>query len=330
MSKKIVILNGYNYNGGPIALSVMCRELRKLGYDASLLMVPTFPNNAKDNINFTRGICAFQIKSIIKTYICRIFKKCKFVQRPEFDVFKYRPVKGCKYKLYPFVNFEKSIVVYPEIVFGNPFKAPNVVRWLLFHNRYKNQPQAYDKSDMFIAYSDFFNDSELNPLGYRITFSFFDKNLYKQYNFGERKGNCYILRKGKGRTDLPNEFDGPVFDDNMTQEELVRIFNEHKYCYSYDTKTFYTKIAAVCGCIPIVVEEKVKSVNDYHSATEDSHYGVAYGNTQEQIEYAISTREKMIELLDYDQKNEANAKEFVRIIEERFGPIKRIKNKCNV
>jgi hypothetical protein len=302
----------------------MCRELRKLGYDASLLMVPKFPIKAEDNNDFTRGLCDFQFKSIIKMHICRIFNKCKFVQHPRYKLFRYMPVKGCKYKLWPFVNFEKSIVVYPEIVFGNPFKAPNVVRWFLFHNRYKNQPQAYDESDMFITFRDFFNDADLNPLGKKVTFSFFDKELYRQYNFGERKGNCYILRKGRNRADLPTEFDGPVFDNNMSQEDLVKMFNEHKFCYTYDTQTFYTKIAAVCGCIPIIVMEEGKTVEDYRSAADGTHFGVAYGDTPEQIEYALATRDKMIERLNFDQRNEDNAKKFVSIIEERFGPIKRL------
>jgi hypothetical protein len=226
--------------------------------------------------------------------------------------------------MWPFINFNKAIVVYPEIVFGNPFNAPNVVRWLLFYNRYKDQPNAYGASDLFIAYREIFNDTDLNPSSKIVKFAFFDSRLYRQYNFGVRKGNCYILRKGKNRADLPSHFDGPVFNNDMSQEELVKIFNERKYCYSYDTQTYYTTLAAVCGCIPIVVMEEGKTVHDYRAPTDTPHYGVAYGDSPEQIDYAIKTRAKLLESLNYDHLNEGNAKKLVHIIEERFGPIKRL------
>ena len=158
-----------------------------------------------------------------------------------------------------------------------------------------------------------------------INIKYFDSTLYRQYNFKERKGNCYILRKGKSRKDIPTTFDGPCFDINMSQEELVKMFNEHKFCYSYDTQTFQCSIAAVCGCIPIVLLEPGKTIDDYLSEEErDKHYGVAYGNTPDQIEYAIKTRGQLLESLDFNETNRSNALKFVEIVERKFGKLKRI------
>lgn len=218
---------------------------------------------------------------------------------------------------------KKSIIIYPEYLYGNPLQAKNVVRWLLYYNRFKDVDGAFEKNDMVVCYRDIFNDAELNPTGVKLTIGYFDNQLYRRYNYGPRSGKCYILRKGKVRKDLPEHFDGPVFDDDMTQEELVKMFNEHEYCYSYDTQTFYTVIAAICGCKSVVVMEPGKTEKDYLGKGE-AHYGRAYGDTPEQLEYAEKTKELLIKSLDYKDRNEANVKSFIPVLEEKFGKIKRI------
>lgn len=230
---------------------------------------------------------------------------------------------GIKIQRNPFFRRDNTIVIYPEYLYGNPLHAKHVVRWLLYHYKFENMPGAYDKSDLFFCYRQFFNNVNLNPLGLEMHINYFDNQLYRQYNFGPRSGKCYILRKGKSRQDLPEHFDGPVYDNDMTQEELVKMFNEHEYCYSYDTQSFYSAIAAICGCKSVVVMEPGKTEKDYLGKGE-THYGIAYGDTPEQLEYAEKTKELLIKSLDYKDRNEANVKAFIPVLEEKFGKIKRI------
>ena len=163
----------------------------------------------------------------------------------------------------------------------------------------------------------------MNPSEITLKVNYFDDQLYRQYNFGPRSGKCYILRKGKSRKDLPEHFDGPVYDDDMSQEDLVKMFNEHEYCYSYDTQSFYSEIAAICGCKSVVVMEPGKTEKDYLGKGE-THYGIAYGDTPEQLEYAEKTKKLLIKSLDYKDRNEASVKAFIPVLEEKFGKIKRI------
>lgn len=53
------------------------------------------------------------------------------------------------------------------------------------------------------------------------------------------------------------------------------------------------------------------------------HYGVAYGDSPEQIEYAVKTREKRIASLDYSKSNQDSVKAFVEILENKFGKLKK-------
>ena len=221
-----------------------------------------------------------------------------------------------KEKIFPFVN-KDTIVIYPEIVLGNPLHAQKVVRWFLYHNRFPNNPEAYSKEELFFSFREHFNDYKLNPTCRLLNIKHFNSDLYKQTNFGEHKGVCYIIRKGKSRNDLPQKFNGPIIDD-LTEKEKVAVFNRCKYCYDYDTQTFYDTIACVCGCIPIVVMELGKTKADY-MGKGDFDYGRAYGDTSKEIEYAIKTRPSRLKLLDFSDQNEKNVEFFLKEVEIFFG-----------
>ena len=114
---------------------------------------------------------------------------------------------------------------------------------MLYYSTYKEGDIDKDR-DLVICFRLEFNDWELNPDGKVVHCPFFNKELYKQTNFGERKGTCYVLHKGKNRSDLPEEFDGIIVDD-LTETEKVKVFNQCERCISYDTQTAYSTIAAL-------------------------------------------------------------------------------------
>jgi len=313
----VILVNSVGINGGFLVISALCKTMRELGYNAKILLTPGFPSR-KECISYCHRIMFFQLIFWIKYLFCILFPNSKYANSPSQKMRKNSVMDGCKYKRTLFFNRKKTIVIYPEVQYGNPLQAKKIVRWLLYYYKYKNDFNAYGKNDKFIAFRQIFNDNELNPNGDMLKINYFNKQLYYQYNFGERSGNCYILRKGKNRNDIPQKFDGPVYDDNMTQEEFVAILNRCQFCYSYDTQTFFTSIAAVCGCIPVVLMEKGKTEHDYLSPDE-KHWGVAYGNTLEQIEYAIRTRNKLLHSLDYKERNIEQTENFIKFLERNFG-----------
>lgn len=322
MAKKIIIYNFEEYFGGTLVLSVLCKTLRDLGYDARTIFVPSSCfSNANNSLCFFLRFWFVLIKRYVFHSLC-------FFLKIEDKVIRQTPVTtidGLEIQYNPFFDKKESIVIYPEIVYGNPMLSKNVVRWLLFHYKYPLESRAYKDTDFFVAYRKIFNNIKLNPQEILLTINHFDRKLYRQYNFSERKGKCYIIRKGKYRDDLPQKFDGPCFDDNMSEEEVVKMFNEHKFCYCYDTQTFYSSIAAVCGCIPIVVLEAGKTELDYLSSEKEiRHYGVAYGDSLEQINYAIETRDKLLNALDFDEKNKDNVSAFIELLEQKFGGVARL------
>lgn len=312
-NNRIIIVSIYNTNGGSLVLNTLCSLFNESGYDAKVFLCK-YPIMTKKYSEFRFLINHLLVT--IKTVLANIFPFLNQIFPNKF--YEIKKLKKLKFKILPFYNKNNTIVIYPEIFYGNPLKAKKVVRWLLYHNRYPNDSEAYSKNDIFISFRRIFNDPRLNPNEYIITIKHFDSDLYRQYNFKKREGNCYIIRKGKNRKDLPEAFDGPVFDNNMSDKEFVKILNRCKYCYSYDTQTFYTAIAAVCGCIPIIVPENGKSRSDYLS-NDEKGYGLAYGNSKEQIEFAINTRKLLIKSLDFRKKNQQNLELLIDILEKYFG-----------
>lgn len=316
--KNIIIVNSRNIFGGTIVLSLLSKLLNDRGFNAKVLYVHDFPTINTIEWKFWIKWLVYSIKYRLKLLLYKIFYNTRFRKISIFSCFDYIPIQNVKEKYTPFFRKENTIVIYPEVVSGNFLKAKNVVRWLLYHHNWEGKNNAYNPHDLFICYRQIFNDWNLNPDGNELQLNFFDAEMYRQYNYNERKGNCYILRKGRRREDLPKEFDGPVIDFGMSERDVVRIFNTCKYCYSYDTQTFYTQLAAVCGCIPIVILEPGKTKADYLTKSEMSMKGVAYGNSHEEIARAIATRNDLIETLDYSKLNDINISNFIELLEKRF------------
>ena len=300
---KFVIVTPRQKWGGAIALHVLYQNLINSGHDATIFYteVYSYKKSLLKRINYWR-------KWLL--YCLRDYKEQK---KESYDW----PIKKVRRKYIPFVS-KDTIVVYPDTVYGNPLNAKKVVRYFLYYNRFPNDEDAYGKNDLFFCYRKQFNDWKLNPKGYELHTPYFDLDLYKRTNFGERKGTCYIIRKGKHREDLPKSFDGPIIDD-MSEERKVEIFNECEKCISYDTQTAYSGIAAMCGCLSIVVPEKGKQRSDYLSNGEFG-YGRAYGFDKEEITFAKQTSHLVEESYrSSNKKGKESVDQFIKLCEEYFG-----------
>lgn len=315
-SVKFVIASPRQNCGGPIVLHLLCKILMEKGYDAKIFYFARISNKKSSSMHFWRRWFSFLVRDSIKLILVKLFPNASFVKKRRYAGYNYYPVKGCRRKYLPFID-KSTIVVYPEICRENFLNAKKVVRWLLYFNRFAESADVYGKDDLFFCYREIFNDKNLNSTGKKLYLCNFDYDLYKQTNFESRSGNCYIIRKGKDRTDLPTQFDGPIID-NLPEREIVEIFNKCKYCFCYDTQTFYASIAAVCGCIPIVIPELGKKRNDY-IGKDDKVYGIAYGNDEVEIEYAKRTRGKLVEEINgYRKMNSDNVEIFLNECKKKF------------
>lgn len=309
---KFVIVSGTQTGGGPIVLCKLAQVLQKQGYDTAVFNMGI---SSDDRKKFYYYYVKYLLREFIKILFIKIFPHSNFAKY-HYQGYVYIPVKGIKRRYLPWVD-DDTIVVYPEVSSGNPLHAKYVVRWLLYYNRRPNDDTWYSPNDLFVSYREQFFDSKLNPNNNLLKIFHFDQNLYKRTNYGDRKGVCYFIRKGKTRPDLPKKYDGPILDD-FPETEKVKILNQCERCYLYDTQTFYASIAALCGCIPIVVPEPGKTKKDY---VKDDDYipGVAYGDTPEEINYAVQTCDAVAQgIADQLHENDANVSNFIETCKQYF------------
>lgn len=196
---------------------------------------------------------------------------------------------------------EKTVVIYCEGIVGNPLKAKHVVRWMLSKLGQNVQLDYYFTwGPTELVY--FFN-SEKNIIDNAdnikyLTILYINPQIINLN--GIRNGSCFTQRKifihDTEQIHPPDSFE---INRNHTQKDYIDFFNKYETFISYDPLSFLSIIAIICGCVSIVVPIKDVSKKDYFKMTAlynymidkniDSIYGLAYGTSQYELNFAKST-----------------------------------------
>jgi len=235
------------------------------------------------------------------------------------------------------VSDKNNIIIYTENV-GNPLNFNKIVRFNFYFNIF--EPSVENEYNIFFIqpFHNLYN--RVRALyGARIieNFNYYDKylnyfhnldsvlNVCKDYGL-KRDGSCFTIRKGvhcphiREHTNYHPKDSYKIEHHQSNHDDLVNIFNRYKYFYCYDGFSFLVQIASLCGCIPIIIPfSEFKSISDF---SEKDYYlnGVAYGDSEEQINHAINTRDKLKQSLEFHRnKNYDNDfKELINAIYEYF------------
>lgn len=264
----IVFADSFNENnGGVIALHRLCDLLNRGGHSARMWPArKPLPDPA------ARAAYALQAWRYYRRAWRRPYRTC-----PVFDT----PLATRE-------DLPGAIVVYPEIVHGNPLRAQHVVRWLLHKPGWHKGRVEYGPNDRYFFYQKAFDDPVLNPEGgdNLLKTVWVRDDIYRPPPGGERHGSAYILRKGKGRP-IVHDLKDSLLVDKLSHERLAKVFGRVQTCISYDPYTMYSLYAALCGCVSIVVPEPGVSKEQWYPDPKD-RYGLAYGF--DDIAHAIETQ----------------------------------------
>ena len=207
-----------------------------------------------------------------------------------------------------------SIVIYPEIVVGNPLNAKNVVRWILNIPGKVGGDGIFDQNDMIYYYSGAFVEKRQDAKILQLIELY--KGLFKNKNM-QRKGSCYVNRRNKNMNLIHDLSDSIEIKNITPSEELVNIFNKTEYFFSYDIASFLSLQAAMCGCISIVIPHENITKKEFFEQDELRKYGISYG--MENIEHAVSTMHKVeSHLEDLEKKHLESIKNFITETQEYF------------
>jgi hypothetical protein len=221
------------------------------------------------------------------------------------------------YKMFELQN-EDAILIYPEIISGNPLKGKQVIRWIL------NTPGAiggdgnYEDRDLIFKFNEFFQVNEKYKISGLLTA--YENNLDFWVDQGlPRSGTCYMVKKGSNKPLDKHPKDAYQIDGweyKGGNELLLKIFNQYEYFICYDPCTYTNVIASLCGCIPIVIPDENKTIEDWYSEIPIYRYGIAYGF--DDIERAKSTRSNLIDMIkDIESTSIEQTKKMIEICENK-------------
>lgn len=214
---------------------------------------------------------------------------------------------------------DELVVIYPEVIIGNPLKSKHVVRWILntpgecagmkhndFYGNLKN-------TDIFFKYSDAFKLHDgLNYKGLLTTF-FIDTRIFNN-EAGDRNHTCYLIKKG-GMTNKYHP-DDSINVSNLQEDHptMAAIFKKSKYLYCYDNECFWVVLAAVCGCIPIIIPNGNYTADDWYEKFPHKTAGIAYGmDNLKRAEESINSITDVLTI--YKEKHLSTVKNLINICE---------------
>lgn len=224
--KFIIVTPPYNQSSAGVkVLHFFCHSLNQVGVNSSLLLLD--PRDSSNN--------SF-ISSTDKSVFHELYNTPAITSFDEID-------------------FTNDIVVYPDIIVGNPLNSKKVVRYMLNKNGFiTGNLITYHPEEFILSYQKIFEpnahlnlflwDYDLTLVPSRDAILNLNKNISLTY---VGKGGKYgdTVRIG-GTISL---------DWKKSKEEYILLLENAKYLFTWDQMTGVVFDAIIYGCIPVIVSK---------------------------------------------------------------------------
>ena len=270
----------YNPNvGGWVVLHSLCHLLNETGFTAYL--VPLFKTADISPVDST-------LSYFLNLHIRSFKSRRRFRRNPDWNTPIY------PHSLRGIAKRDDVVVVYPEVVFGNPLRARNVARWLLHNPGFHNKHCYYVPGEVHFRYVDAYKPLPLPWIEVSDLILTVVRMPWEQYRAppvgSPRKGTAYILRKGAGKP-LVHDLTDSIQIDGMSHAEISDIFRRVETFISYDTYTFFSTLAVVAGADSVVIPDSGMTADDW-TPNPEQRVGVAFGF--DDLRRARATRNQLL------------------------------------
>jgi hypothetical protein len=165
--------------------------------------------------------------------------------------------------------------------------SENIVRHLVNY-----QVKPYPKENKLYQLSKYFNVLDKQKVDGYMPILNVDFDLFKNHNLS-RSGRCYLIKGEEYITGQPiyhtssdTNLDNYWMYGENKMKYLAEMFNKHEVFFTYNTQTFISVLAALCGCVSIIVPHpntnKEKLLN-----FPQNKFGISYGF--DDIQHSIDT-----------------------------------------
>ncbi|BBT39276.1 Glycosyl transferases group 1 [Pseudomonas guariconensis] len=194
----------------------------------------------------------------------------------------------------------EPIVIYPEVIDGNPLAGNVVVRYLLNHPGFFGAVSPFEDSDILFSYTRGLLqpgmpddrvmympavDTTIFCLPTDSAIRIPGKICYYQGRNGQAPVDPQLLTPDAVEITLGSP---------GTWEELAALFQQCEYFYCTEASGLAAE-AVLCGCVAIILPNRYAPRP--LSQHENNNYGVAWGNTPENIQRARETAPLLLESL---------------------------------
>jgi len=159
-----------------------------------------------------------------------------------------------------------TVVIYPEVIFGNPLMAKKVGRWILYFPGVNGGDKTFDESEYIFTYNtEFVMDTEFAAateiqIVETMVDNFFDLGL-------ERTKDVILVKKGnknlrsRRRTYLkpmekmlykPESADKIITESSNVTDYNLQL-NKIRYFISYDNHSYHSVLASLAGCVSVII-----------------------------------------------------------------------------
>ncbi len=179
-----------------------------------------------------------------------LYALAEILQTQGFDVFMYALASREKSNL-RFISSvtrdmrKNDIVIYPEIVPGNPLSFQNVVRYVLYFPGKLGGDSRYDAYEQIFTF-----DKRYYANAPVLTINNIDSSLFHVDPSVTKDRDCYFVYKGgkwKEVDELKN-LQQINMQEPASRAELARLLQRTKTLYSYDHFSLLLDEAVACGC----------------------------------------------------------------------------------
>ena len=224
----------------------------------------------------------------------------------------------------------QTLVVYPEIVSGNPLNADKVARWVLYFPGIKGGDKVYNNNEYVFTFSrefvvnTIYSSVQVIEIIDTMVDDFFDMGL-------DRNKDAILIKKGRENyEERETQYLTPSIEhlyDLISADEVIRKcqnisdfnleLNRLRYFISFDHHTYHNVFAALAGCISIVIPSKEKSEDDFFLDNPRRRNYISYG-FQDSYQSQTDPRVLRAELNMIDSSNILNAEKLVKSLQSHF------------
>ena len=225
----------------------------------------------------------------------------------------------------------QTVVIYPEVVFGNPLNANRVARWVLYFPGVNGGEIKYESSEFVFTWSKAYVKNSIYESTPVLNFTGILDNYFSDLNL-TRSNDAILIKKGNNEmdkrasiflhphTDSRTQFESAdkIIDKATDISDFNLQLNKIRYFVSYDNYTYHSVFAALAGCVSIVIPELDRSSEAFFDLFPEAKIaGVSYG-FEEHNRNSLNLDSYKLEKYRIDSKNFEAMENLIPVMTNHF------------